>query len=153
MSKKANVYNAFFFSVIFGVLFAFVGSAVQGKIDWPTIPPQIIVAIIVGFVVGLVIPSGKWGAALAMKVSKPGSVLFRFIMFSVILIVMLIFMCPLITLFMVCVLGKAPIAVAVPLFYSMFIPFYITGIIFLVIFGDRVAGFAVKCAEPKQKIE
>lgn len=149
MSKKAVIYNTLFNSTIFGVVFTFAGGLLQGGIDWPTVPIQIIAAIVVGFLIGVLIPSARWGAILGSKLAKPESFLFKFIVYSVIMIGMLVFMCPIITIFVACVLNGAPLAAAVPSLYGTFIPFYIIGVLILLIFGDMVAGFAIKCARKK----
>lgn len=146
MSKRAVIYNNLFNCTIFGVVFTIAGGLLQGGIDWPTVPLQIIAAIVVGFLIGMIFPLTKWGAILAAKLAKPGSFLFKFIVYSVIMIGMLVFMCPIIMIFVACVLNGAPLAAAVPSLYGTFIPFYIIGVIILLVFGDMVAGFAIKCA-------
>ena len=147
MTKRENFFVGLFNSVLFGTVFTFVGPIVNRQgIDWATIPAQLIVGILIGFVIGLIIPAGKWGGILAAKTAKPGSLLFKFIMYSVILVIMLTCMCPLMAVAFGCVMGGAPVAAVLPTAYSMFVPFYTVGIIALLLVGDAVTGAAIKCA-------
>jgi hypothetical protein len=105
---KINVYNSLFISVLFGVAFTILGGLIlSGSIDWKNFLPEAIFAIAVGFAIGMVIPGGKWGFALASKVTKPGTLLFNLVMYTLILIIMLTIMCPVLTLFIGCVVMGA----------------------------------------------
>lgn len=147
MTKRENFFVSLFNSVVFGVLFTFAGAPLSGQpIDWSTIPAQVIVGTVIGLAVSLLIPSGKWGAILASKVGKPGSFLFRFVMYSVILVTMLIFMCPILTVFTACILGHAPVMAVIPGVYALFLPFYFIGITVLVLAGDWITGLAIRCS-------
>lgn len=149
MSKefKANIYISLINSVIFGTLFSVLGSLMSsGTIDWNNLPAQIVVGIIVGFLISMILPAGKWGAALATKVASPGSFLFRLVLFSVILISLLIFMCPLLTWFAACVQGGAPLQAITSSLYAPFVPFYIIGITILLVVGDKITALANKLA-------
>lgn len=149
MSKKAAMFNGIFCSILFSVVFTFEAGLLQGHIDWPTIPIQIIFGTIVGFLICTVIPCAHWGEQLGAKLVKPGSVLFKIIMYSTLLLVMLTFMCPIITIFVVCVLNKAPFAAiaSIPALYGTFFPFLITGVLLLLVLGDAIVALAIKCAK------
>lgn len=147
MNKREAFFVNLFNSLLFGSVFTFAGPLVSGQpIDWGSLPIQLVVGIGVGMLVGAVIPAGKWGGMLAGKAAKPGSLLFKFIMYSVILVVMLTFMCPVMTVVFACVLGGAPVMAVLPTAYGMFVPFYVIGIISLMLVGDIVTNAAIKCA-------
>ena len=149
MSKKAAMYNGIFCSILFSVVFTFVAGLLQGHIDWATLPVQIIFGAVVGFVICTVIPCAHWGEKLGAKYAKPGSILFKIIMFSTLLLVMLTFMCPIITWFVACVLNKAPFAAILSFeaLYGMFIPFLLIGVGLLLVVGDFIVALAIKCAK------
>lgn len=147
MTKREDFFVTLFNSLLFGVVFTFVGCLIGGQpIDWAGLPLQITAGVVIGMVVSLIIPAGKWGAMLGAKVAKPGSLLFKVVMYSVILVVMLTFMCPILTVFMGSVLGGAPVMAVLPGSYAMFVPFYLTGIIMLVLVGDFVTNLAIRCS-------
>ena len=148
MSKKAAMFNSIFCSILFSVVFTFEAGFLQGHIDWPTIPVQIIFGTVVGFIICTIIPCAHWGEMLGAKFAKPGSILFKIIMFSTLLLVMLTFMCPIITIFVVCGLNKAPFAAiaSIPALYGTFFPFLITGVLLLLVVGDAIMALAIKCA-------
>ena len=147
MTKRENLFVSLFNSLLFGVVFTFVGPVLSGQsIIWGDIPAQIIVGVVIGLAVSLIIPAGAWGGMLAAKVSKPGSILFKFVMYSVILVTMLTFMCPILTVFIACVQGGAPLMAALPGAYSMAPAFYAVGIVLLLLVGDAVTGFAIRCS-------
>ena len=148
MSKKAAMLNGLFCSILFSVVFTFEAGLLQGHIDWPTIPVQILFGTVVGFVICTVIPCAHWGEQLGAKFAKPGSILFKIIMFSTLLLVMLTLMCPIITIFVVCGLNKAPFAAiaSIPALYGTFIPFFVTGVLLLLVVGDAIMALAIKCA-------
>lgn len=152
ISKKESFFVALFNSMLFGVLFTFVGGFVSGQpIDWSAVLVQTLAGTAVGIIVGMVVPAGQWGGALASMVARPGTLLFKFVMYSILLVIMLIFMCPILTVFMGCVLGGAPIMAVLPGCYSLFVPFYISGIITLVLVGDFVTQAAIRCAHIGEK--
>lgn len=152
MTRRENFFVGLFNSILFGTVFTFVGPLVSGQsIDWGSIPIQLLVGTVVGLAVSLTIPAGKWGGILAGKVAKPGNLLFKFIMYSVILVIMLIFMCPILTVFIACILGGAPVAAVLPTSYSLFVPFYVIGILVLLVVGDIVTNAAIKCAHLGRK--
>jgi hypothetical protein len=147
MTKRENLFVSLFNSLLFGVVFTFVGPVLSGQsIIWGDIPAQIIVGVVIGLAVSLIIPAGAWGGMLAAKVSKPGSILFKFVMYSVILVTMLTFMCPILTVFIACVQGGAPLMAVLPGAYSMAPAFYAVGIVLLLLVGDAVTGFAIRCS-------
>lgn len=147
MTKKEIFFVSLFNSILFGVLFTFATPIFNGQgIHWSTIPLELVAGILVGLVISLAIPSPMLGEMLAGKLAKSGSLLFRFIMKSVILVIMLIFMCPIMAVLFACVLGDAPVAVILPASYSVFLPLYLVGIVVLMLVGDLVTGAAIKCA-------
>lgn len=152
VETKVKIYSALFFSIIIGVVLTLVGGLItSGKVDWNGFPLQALVGIVVGFIVGFIIPIGSWSAAVASKAAKPGTFLFNFIMYSVLLFIMLLFMCPLLTLFMGSVLMGAPVAAVLPNSYSLLIPFFVIGLVILMIFGGTIMKLAMKCAgAPKE---
>lgn len=147
MTRRENFFVGLFNSLLFSTVFTFVGPLVSGQsIDWAGIPVQLVAGILIGLVIGLIIPAGKWGGMLAAKVAKPGILLFKFIMYSVILVIMLTCMCPVLSIFFGCVLVGAPVAAVLPTSYSMFVPFYVVVIAALMLVGDAVTNAAIKCA-------
>jgi hypothetical protein len=160
---KINIYSSLFFSVLFGVAFTILGGVIlSGAVDWKNFLVEAVFGIAVGFTVGMVIPGGKWGFALASKVAKPGALLFNFVMYTIILIIMLAFMCPILTLFIGCVIMGAPLAAMLNIqgMYSLAPPFYLIAIIMLMFLGNPLMKLATKCAgvlpalsaEPEEKI-
>ena len=147
MDKKTNNYLTVIMAVFFTVVFTAVGGYVNG-FDWKAIPMQALSALIIGLIVGFVIPAGDVGSAIAGKLCEPGTKGFTFIMFNIILIIMLIFMCPLMTVFFASVLGGAPVAAVIPASFSLFIPFYVVGSLLLMLIGDAAVKLAVKLAHP-----
>ncbi|OFV69221.1 hypothetical protein [Acetobacterium wieringae] len=144
---KINLYNNLFNSIIFGVAFTIIGGLITtGTVDWNSFPISALVGVLAGFVIGLIIPIGKIGAAAASKVSKPGTFLFSLVMNAVLLILMLLFMCPVLTIFMGSVLMGAPISAVLPNSYALFIPFFFIGLILLTILGGFVMKLSMKCA-------
>ena len=147
MTKRENFFVSLFNSVLFGVVFTFVGPIVSGQpIAWADVPAQIIVGIVIGLGVSLVIPAGKWAGILAAKVAKPGSILFKFVMYSVILVTMLTFMCPILTIFIACIQGGAPLMAVLPGVYAMAPTFYLVGVPMLILVGDPITAFAIRCS-------
>lgn len=147
MTKRENFFVSLFNSLLFGVVFTFVGPIVSGQaILWADIPAQIVVGVVIGLAVSMVIPAGAWGGMLAAKVSKPGSILYKFVMYSVVLVTMLTFMCPILTVFVACVQGGAPLMAALPGAYSMAPAFYVVGIVLLLLVGDPVTALALRCS-------
>ena len=64
--------------------------------DIKSIAVQFAAGFVIGTIVSTIVPVGEIGAAVASKFSAPGSPAFSFFMFNVILLIMLVFMCPLI---------------------------------------------------------
>lgn len=144
---KVIIYNTLFFSILFGVSFTIVGGLItNGAVDWHNFLVEALVGIVVGFIVGMVIPIGKWGTALAGKVAKPGSLLFNLIMYTVLLLIILLFMCPILTLFIGCVIMGAPVAAMLPHLFSLFIPFFFIALVILMLFGGYIMKLSMKCA-------
>lgn len=147
MSKRETFFVNLFNSIWISALFTLVVPLLNGQgIVWNAFPLQLLISIIVGFVINTVLPIGKWGAMLAGKAAKPGSLLFSFLMKSVIMVVMLIFMCPVMAVLFGCLFGGAPLMAVLPTAYNVFLPLYVIGIILLMLVGDRINGLAVKCA-------
>lgn len=147
IEKKVNVYNTLFMSILIGVAFTIVGGLItNGAVDWKNFPIQVFAGVVVGFLVGMVIPIEKWGIALAGKLAKPGTFLFNLIMYAVLLVIMLLFMCPILTLFIGSVLLGAPIAAVLPNLYSLFIPFLLIGIVIVPLVGGFIMKLSMKCA-------
>ena len=147
MNKRENFFVSLFNSLLFGVIFTFAVPIFNGQgIVWGQVPVQLVANFLVGLIISLVIPSGKWGGMLAGKIAKPGSVLFKFILRSVILLIMLLFMCPIMAVLFACVMGGAPVAAVLPTSYSVYLPLYIVGVVILMLIGDYVTNLAMKCA-------
>lgn len=152
MTKKESFFVSLFNSLFFGILYTFAGSVInQQPINWPNVPAQILAGVLVGVIVGMLIPFGKWGGMLGSKLAKPGSFLFKLIMYSVILIGLLVFMCPALTIFIACIQGGAPLMAVLPASYDLFIPFYLVGIVAVMIVGDWISAAAIKCAHMGQQ--
>lgn len=144
---KLNIYVNLFFSILIGVVLTVAGGLLTtGAIDWNIFPPQVAAGIIVGFIVSTVIPVGKIGGATAGKLAKPNTFLFNLIMYAVLLGIMLVFMCPLLTVFTGSILMGAPVAAVLPGSYALFPPFFVIGLTFLMILGGFVMKLALKCA-------
>lgn len=147
VETKVNIYNTLFISVLFGTTLTIVGGLISnGSVDWDNFLVEVFVGIAIGLFVGIVIPVGKLATSLASKVSKPGTLLFKFIMNTVLLLIILLFMCPLMTLFTGCVIMGAPISVILPNLYSLFVPFFLIALAILMIFGDYIMKLSMKCA-------
>lgn len=147
MSKRESFFVNLFNAIWISALFTLVVPLLNGQgIVWKAFPIQLIISIIVGFVITTVLPVGKWGAMLAGKAAKPGSLLFRFIMKSVIMVIMLIFMCPVMAVLFGCLFGGAPLMAVLPTAYNVFLPLYVIGMILLMLVGDQINGLAVKCS-------
>jgi hypothetical protein len=144
---KVNAYNTLFVSVLFGVAFTMIGGLItNGSIDWHNFLIEVIFSIVVGFIVGMVIPGGKFGSALADKVAKPGTLFFNLIMYTVLILIMLLFMCPILTLFIGCIIMGASIISVLPNLFSLYIPFFIIAVLILTLFGDYLIKLSMKCA-------
>ena len=102
--------------------------------------------LVVGLLVGLIIPIGKWSSELATKAAKPGTFLYNLIMFAFILLLMLIFMRPALTVFIGSVLYGSPVAAVLPNSYSLFLPLFLIGNVLLLIVGGHIMKLAMKCA-------
>lgn len=147
IETKVNIYNTLFMSIFFGVVFTIVGGLIiNGAVDWYNFPVEALVGVVVGFIVGMVIPIGKWGAAVASKVAKPGTFLFNLILYTVLLLIILLFMCPILTLFIGCVIMGAPVEAILPNLYSLFIPFFLIAIVILMLIGGYIMKLSMKCA-------
>jgi hypothetical protein len=61
---------------------------------------------------------------------------------------MLTIMCPILTLFIGCVIMGAPVAAMLDIrrIYSLYIPFYLIAIIILMLFGSSLMKLSMKCA-------
>ena len=150
MDKKTNLFLTIYMGIVFSIVFTVVGGLLNG-FDWKAIPVQFLVGLLVGVAVGLIIPVGDVGGAIAGKLCQPGTPGFTFIMFNVILLLMLVFMCPIMTVIFGCVMGGAPLAAVLPGAYSTFMPFYIPGSIVLQLIGNKVAELAAKTVHPSKK--
>lgn len=147
METKINLYSTLFYSLFFGVIFTIVGGLItSGAVDWPNFPATVLVGAAVGLVIGLIIPLGKWSMTLASKTAEPGTFLYSLVMNTVVLVIMLIFMCPVLTIFIGSVLHGAPVVAVLPGSYSLFIPFFLIGIVLLMIFSGFIMKLAMKCA-------
>jgi hypothetical protein len=130
-----------------GVVLTIVGGLIAGgAVDWKNFPVEALVSIGVGFIVGTALPVGKWGAALAGKAAKPGTFLFKLIINTFLIVIMLLFMCPIMTLFTGSVIQGAPVAALLPNLYSLAIPFFFIALVVVMLAGDFVTKLAIKCA-------
>ena len=55
-------------------------------------------------------------------------------------------MCPILTVFIACVQGGAPVMAVLPGSYAMAPAFYAVGIVMLVLIGDPVTALAIRCS-------
>lgn len=150
--RKFAIYLNLFNNIVIASLFVLAGGLISsGTIDWTNFPASALVSIAVGLIVSTVIPVGKIGGAIAGKVSKPGTFLFNLIMYAVLLAIMLVFLCPTMTLFIACVLNGVPVGAVLSLqgLYGMFFWFLLIGLVFLLIFGGLLVKLAMKCAGMK----
>jgi len=146
---KFMIYISLFNSLVIAVVLVITGGLIQGgAINWAIFLPQVAVGFIVGFFVSMVIPVGKIGGAAAAKFAKPGTFLFKLIMYIVLLAIMLVFLLPIMTLFTACVLMGAPVGVMLsfPILYGLFPWFEVVGVVFLLIFDIPLGKLAMKCA-------
>ncbi|MEO1817050.1 MAG: hypothetical protein ABGU93_15820 [Acetobacterium sp.] len=147
LETKVNLYNNLFNSIIFGITFTIIGGLITtGAVDWASFPISALVGVMAGFVIGLIIPIVKIGAIVAGKLSKPGTFLFNLIMNTVLLILILLFMCPALTIFMGSVLMGEPISAVLPNSYALFLPFFFIGLILLMVFSGLIMKLSMKCA-------
>jgi hypothetical protein len=152
---KMNIYTTLFNSIIFGVVFTVAGGLLTtGAVDWPNFFITLLVGMTVGFIVGVVIPMGKLGFALGSKIAKPGTFFAKLIMNTVIVVVMLVFMCPVLTLFISSGIYGAPVVAVLPHIFDLFIPFFFIAIVIAMISGEFIKKLAMKCAgTPIEKIQ
>lgn len=147
IETKVNIYNTLFSSIIFGATFTILGGLItSGTVDWPNFPVTVLVGSLVGLIIGAIIPIGKWGSAVASKLAKAGTFLFNLVMYAVLLIIILLFMCPILTVFIGSVLHGAPVAAVLPGSFGLFIPFFLIGLVLLMIFGGWIMALSMKCA-------
>lgn len=147
VETKIKIYSNLCFSTLFGVLFTILGGLLtNGAVDWVGFPLTALVGIAVGFTITMILPLGKWGAAVAGKVAKPGTFTFNLVMNAVLLIAILTFMCPILNLFIGAVLMGAPVAVILPQSYTLYIPFFLIGLGITALFGDLIMKLVLKCA-------
>ncbi|WKY45030.1 hypothetical protein Q5O14_02720 [Eubacteriaceae bacterium ES2] len=152
--KKFNLISNLFNSIVFGLTFTILGGLItSGTVDWVHFPISALVGVAVGFVIGLIIPIGKIGAAVASKITTPGTFFFNLVMYAVLLVIILIFMCPILTIFMGSVLMGAPIAAVLPNSYALFFPFLGIGLVLLMILGGPITKLAMKVSgfEPENQ--
>ncbi|WKY45023.1 hypothetical protein Q5O14_02685 [Eubacteriaceae bacterium ES2] len=147
IEKKINLYLTLLNSLFYGVIFTILGGLITtGAVDWPHFPVTVLVGAVVGIIVGLVVPLGKWAQAVADKVSTPGKFLYNLAMNVVILIIMLVFMCPVFTVFIGSVLYGAPVLAVLPGSFTLFLPFFGIGLVLATIFGGLILKLALKLA-------
>jgi hypothetical protein len=147
IETKVNIYSTVFYSIVFGVLFTLASGLITNRvIDWPSFPASVLASVVASIIVGMVIPIGKCGVAVASKLAKPGTFLFTFIMYSVLMLIMLVFLCPILTLIIGCVIMGASAVAMLPSLYSFLIPFFLIGIVFLMLAGGFIMKLAMKCA-------
>lgn len=147
IETKVNIYFTLLASILFGVAFTIMGGLLtSGAVDWYNFPAEALVGVGAGFIIGVVIPLGQWSAAVASKMAKPGTWLFNLVMYTVLLIIILLFMCPILTLFIGCVIMGAPVAAMLPHSYSLFVPFFVIALILLMLCGDYLLKLSMRCA-------
>jgi hypothetical protein len=147
MDKKINFYNSLFMSILFSAIFTAAGGLIlSGAIDWQNFIAEAAFGCAVGLVISMILPLGKWGAALAGKVAKPGSFLFKLIMYAVLIAILVALMCPILTLFIGLVILGAPIRALLPTLYSLYIPFFIIALVIALLIGDIILKLSMKCA-------
>ena len=147
MDKKTAFILTLYNTILFTVIFTVVGGLVNG-FDWKAVPGQAAIGFIIGFCVGSIIPVGDFGGAVAAKLFPPGTRGFGLVMNQVTLLIMLVFMCPLMTIAFGSILGGAPIMAGLSASFNLFIPFYIVGSIVLELVGSKVTALAIKTAHP-----
>lgn len=144
---KLNFFISLFNGLLLGIVFTIVGGLIiSGSVDWSNFLVTVLVGVLIGVIVGMIFPLGKMGVGLAGKFTKPGSIVYNFLLNSVILIIMLFFMCPTLNIFIESILYGAPIAAVLPNSYDLFIPFYSIGIALLMILGNPIMNLAKRCA-------
>ncbi|MBR0416760.1 MAG: hypothetical protein IJI56_03010 [Firmicutes bacterium] len=150
MDKKTNLIQTFFMSVLFSVIFTAVGYFMSPA-DPVNVSIQFVVGLIVGMAVSLIIPVGEIGSAVASKLSAPGSPAFSFFMFNTILLIMLVFMCPIMAVIFGCVLGGAPLPAILHGAYGNFVPFYICGALAMQLLGTKISKLSAYLAHPEMR--
>ena len=100
----------------------------------------------IGFIMGMLIPSEKISGTIASKVAQPDTFLFRLVMYSVLMVISLIYMCPLMTIIKGCLIMGAPLKALIPSMYSLFVPFFILCTAALMIVGDPIMNLAKRLA-------
>src|SRR5690554_1402614 len=106
---KLNFFVSLFNGLLLGTAFTIAGGLIiNGSVDWPNFLVTVLVGMLIGVIVGMILPLGKMGDALAGKFAKSGSIAYNFVLNSVILLTMLLFMSPALTIFIGSILYGAP---------------------------------------------
>lgn len=144
---KITVYSNLLYAVFFGAFLSATGGLfVDGTIDLRGFPLMFFVSTGIGFIMGMLIPSGKISGTIASKVAQPGTFLFRLVMYSVLMVIILIYMCPLMTIIKGCLIMGTPLKALIPSMYSLFVPFFILCTAALMIVGDPIMNLAKRLA-------
>ena len=148
---KVSVFSSLFYGILFGAILTIVCSLLMnGKVIWSDFPLGFVVSVVISTVLGILIPAGKLGAIVALKFCKPNTLAFKAVMYSILMIIILLYMCPAMTFFNGYVLGGVPLDVLIPVAYDLFLPLFLICLPIVLLVGDPIMKFAQRC-EGKQK--
>ena len=147
VETKIGLYNNLFMSLVFGVLFSIAGALITtGTVAPDVFLWQLLASVVVGIAVGAVIPLGKISAAVAGRVARPDTLPYRLVSSAILLAVILVVMCPALTLFTGAVLQGAPVRALLPGLYALFVPFFLLGVPTLMLVGGPMLRLSRRCA-------
>ncbi|MDO5391915.1 MAG: hypothetical protein Q4F24_12625 [Eubacteriales bacterium] len=144
---KVRILSSVFYGIFFGVVLTIVGSILNnGRIVCENFPMQFISSTVISTFMGMLIPGGMISSVITEKITKPGTVLYKAIFNSILMVIILLYMCPLMTIFYGCVIGGASIAAVLPGMFSMAPAFWVVCVLLLMIVGDSIMNLAIRIA-------
>lgn len=144
---KVRILSSVFYGIFFGVVLTIIGTILNnGRIVWENFPMQFISSTVISTFMGMLIPGGMISSVITEKITKPGTVLYKAIFNSILMVIILLYMCPLMTIFYGCVIGGAPIAAVLPGMFSMAPAFWVVCVLLLMIVGDPIMNLAIRIA-------
>lgn len=145
---KIKLYSSVFYGIFFGFVLTIVGSIINnGNIDWSRFPIEFIASTIIGTIMGIIVPGGEISGILTKKLAKPGTFLYKLIFNCILMVIILLYMCPLMTIFFGCILNGASIMTVLPDMFSL-APYFFAICVFLLLFvGEGIMNLAMKLAK------
>lgn len=150
MQWKVKLYSSLLNGIFFGVVLTIIGNVINnGSIDWSQFPIGFLSSTIIGTIMGIIIPGGKISEILTKKFVKPGTFLYKVIFNCFLMGIILLYMCPLMTIFNGCILGGATIMMVLPDMFLMAPYFFVICVPLLLFIGDSIMNLAFKLAKSR----